>query len=170
MVMRKAPGDETGFGAYPRIHGNVRLRLELGYLAGSDDEEEGGAGESTGANRYLFLTARFNPDLVPPPELEELPEVPEPGSDGDEEATTQPAAETKLERIDQENQRKLDEYDQKLQDGRDKVKELNDRFADWYYVISDSVYEKIRLRRLDVVQLIEPSADDDETSAASVDG
>ena len=36
--------------------------------------------------------------------------------------------------------------------------ELNARFADWYYVISDSVYEKIRIKRSDVVEVTDAGA------------
>ncbi len=36
------------------------------------------------------------------------------------------------------------------------MRDLNDRFADWYYVISDAVYQKIRLQRSDVVETTEP--------------
>ena len=40
----------------------------------------------------------------------------------------------------------------KIESGKQKVKELNDRFADWYYVISDDVYRKIHLNHDDIVQ------------------
>jgi hypothetical protein len=33
-----------------------------------------------------------------------------------------------------------------------RVAELNARFADWYYVVSEDVYKKIRLGRSDIVQ------------------
>jgi len=56
------------------------------------------------------------------------------------------------ERILKENQRKLDEYKEKRQKGEDRVQELNDRFADWYYVISEDVYKKIHLSRADVLK------------------
>lgn len=56
------------------------------------------------------------------------------------------------ERIEKENQRKQEEYDKKLEAGRKRVQELNERFADWYYVISDEVYRKIHLGRADIVQ------------------
>lgn len=55
-------------------------------------------------------------------------------------------------RIEKENQRKQDEYDEKLKQAQKKVDELNARFGDWYYVISDDVYKKIHLTRADVVK------------------
>ena len=55
-------------------------------------------------------------------------------------------------RIEQENSRKLDEYQETLKKGRENVKELNLRFGDWYFVVSDDVFKKIRLGRGDVVK------------------
>ena len=49
--------------------------------------------------------------------------------------------------VEKENKRRQDEYDATVKAGQDKVKELNDRFADWYYIISDDVYKKIHLGR-----------------------
>jgi uncharacterized protein DUF4340 len=56
------------------------------------------------------------------------------------------------ERIEKENKAKQDEYDSKVAGGKKKVNELNDRFADWYYIISDATYQKIHLGRKDVVK------------------
>ncbi len=55
-------------------------------------------------------------------------------------------------RIEQENQRKLDEYQESLKKGRENVKDLNLRFGDWYFVVPDDVFKKIRLGRNDVVK------------------
>jgi hypothetical protein len=55
------------------------------------------------------------------------------------------------ERIVKENQRKRDEWNEKKRTAQGKVQELNDRFADWYYVISEDVYKKLHLGRSDVV-------------------
>lgn len=54
------------------------------------------------------------------------------------------------ERITKENQRKIDERNDKLENAKKKVDELNFRFADWYYVISEDVYKKIHLNREDI--------------------
>lgn len=61
--------------------------------------------------------------------------------------------------IEQENQRKLDEYQQTLEKGRERVKELNERFGDWYYVISNDVFEKIHLGRDQVIQEKKPEGE-----------
>jgi hypothetical protein len=54
--------------------------------------------------------------------------------------------------IQKENKRKQDSYDSAIKKGQDRVKELNERFADWYYVISDDVYKKIHLGRSEIVK------------------
>ena len=68
--------------------------------------------------------------------------------------------ELERERITKENERKQKEYDDKVKKGKEKVKELSDRFADWYYVVSDSTYQKIHLGRDDIIKKKTPPADD----------
>ena len=67
-------------------------------------------------------------------------------------AADKKAEDAERQRIETENKRKLDEYEQKLKDGKKKVGDLNARFADWYYVISDDVYRKIHLGRDDIIK------------------
>jgi hypothetical protein len=62
------------------------------------------------------------------------------------------ALEAERERIEKDNKRKQEEYQQKLTDGKKRVAELNARFSDWYYVISDDVYQKIHLGRGEIVK------------------
>lgn len=47
--------------------------------------------------------------------------------------------------IEQENQRKLDEYQAQVKKGEDTVKDLNLRFGDWYFVVNDDVFQKLRV-------------------------
>lgn len=49
--------------------------------------------------------------------------------------------------IEQENQRLQDEYNAAVEKGKKRVAELNERFGDWYYVISNDVYKQIHLSR-----------------------
>ena len=67
------------------------------------------------------------------------------------EAKAQAALEERR-RVERENRRKQDEYDDKVKAAQKRVKELNARFADWYYVVSDEEYAKIHLDRSGVVQ------------------
>lgn len=43
-------------------------------------------------------------------------------------------------------------YEEKVAKGQKKVKELNERFADWYYVISEENFLKLRLSRASLVK------------------
>lgn len=47
----------------------------------------------------------------------------------------------------------------KMESGKLKVKELNDRFADWYYVISNDSFDKLRLSRGDLIKLKDKPAE-----------
>ena len=68
--------------------------------------------------------------------------------------------------IEQANQRKLDEYKSKIDQGTEEVDELNQRFGNWYYVIANDVFQKIRLSRADLVKQVESSDDEAVSSAA----
>ena len=82
-------------------------------------------------------------------EKNDEPKKDEPAAEKKDETKADPA---EVERIQKENKRKLEEYDEKVKKGKERVKELNDRFADWYYVISNSEFEKIHLGRDQVVK------------------
>jgi hypothetical protein len=56
------------------------------------------------------------------------------------------------EKVRKENRRKLDEWEEKKKKATARVAELNARFADWYYVISDDVYKKVHLSRADIIK------------------
>lgn len=60
--------------------------------------------------------------------------------------------EKERERITKENQRKIDERNDKLKKAKEKVAELNTRFADWYYLVSDKQFKKIQLGLDDVIK------------------
>jgi hypothetical protein len=74
------------------------------------------------------------------------------GESADEKPTDLETIIAEHKRIEQENTRKLDEYQETLKKGRENVKELNLRFGDWYFVVSDDVFKKIRLGRNEVVK------------------
>ena len=136
------------------------------------------AGEVTG--RYLFVMARFNESLLEKPALEPLPDAPAEAADGkrengdkqeggdataeekpagageelakadDAEAKAQAAVEERR-RVERENRRKQEQYDEQVKAAQKRVRELNNRFADWYYVVSDAEYAKIHLDRAAIV-------------------
>jgi len=67
-------------------------------------------------------------------------------------------------RLEQENQRKLDEYEAQLKKGEQAVKDLNLRFGDWYFVVPDDVFQKVRLSSDKVIKKKEAKAEGDAAS------
>ena len=59
-------------------------------------------------------------------------------------------AERKL--IEEENKRLEEQYQESLEAGKKRVAELNGRFGDWYYVISNDVFKKIHLGRKEAIR------------------
>ena len=139
---------------------------------GAGGDAKDGKGETSG--RYLLVMARFNEGLLEKPKLDPVPDVPDEaakkesaqGKEGDKkegdaaeklkaadeaEAKAQAALEEKR-RVERENRRKQDEYDDKVKAAQKRVRELNNRFADWYYVVSNKEYAKIHLTRDAIAQ------------------
>ena len=90
------------------------------------------------------------------PAAEKKAEVVDPDAAAEAEEKAQAAKLVEAKRIREDNKRKEEEYKKKIENGEKRVKELNERFADWYYVISDSTYKKIHVGR---DQLIKKKAD-----------
>ncbi len=109
--------------------------------AGAETSDDAGSGP--GENRYLFLTASFDADALPPA-------PPRPANtdfmDRDE------ADWSDDDRSNRELQDAYDAWEADVEDGRQRADDLNRRFADWYYVISSDSFERIRLTRSDLVQ------------------
>jgi Domain of unknown function (DUF4340) len=141
-----------------------------------------GEEEKVKVHRYLFVTAQLAPSVLKEPELEPEPagpaNEPKPAEGekkaGDAEKKDAKAGEEKKddvkpldpaqaerERIKKENDRKRNEAHDKRKKAEIRVAELNARFADWYYVVSEDVYKKIRLVRSDIVK---------EASTATTEG
>lgn len=192
----QANNDVEIMGSNGEVHVDMKDGVQYILRFGKIQGEEKGSAEGK-LNRYLFVTTRFNEDLLPPPQLEEEPPAPAdvPAADAKSDAGKSPSGEqadedeqedaddaaadkkadakegetkegakdedktpvfdpkkAERERIKKENQRKMDEYRDKRKKAENKVRELNARFADWYYVISEDTYKKIHLGRADIVQ------------------
>ena len=141
-----------------RLKNGVIYSLRFGDLTGTESEVPA-FGEfdapfamdsftRTVPNRYLFITAEFDPTIIPLPELRYVPEIPE-------EADEEELARLTRERDSAEiwNQREQRRYDDALESGKRRAAELSDRFADWYYVISDDVYQNIHLTEANVFRV-----------------
>lgn len=82
-----------------------------------------------------------------------------------EKASEKPAGDKKdpaeeREQIKKNNQRKMDEFNERRKKAENKVAELNVLFADWYYVIPEDTYKKIHLSRVDLIREKTATADD----------
>lgn len=136
-----------------RLNNGVEYALRFGELI---NYESGSVGEENSANpatepgRYLFVTAHFNQAMLEPPQYDPLPELPE-GAEPSE------AHDQACEVVAKANEDKRQEYEKKIAEGKDKVNELNARFANWYYVVSDKVYQQVRLKRGDIVTGANPT-------------
>jgi hypothetical protein len=200
--------------------GSTALDFETpdeGVKEGKEGEENPAEKKGPGVNRYLFVTAKFDPNIIPQPDYLPLPGDEKPATDeakqpadekdtapqeekkpidakptsyadqkpaddkpadapmppeaaknsaGEPPAKVAPAADLtqpdknpvalptdpkKLEEarklVEKENQRKKDDYEQKVEAGKKRAEQLNARFADWFYIISDETYQKIHLGR-----------------------
>lgn len=63
----------------------------------------------------------------------------------DDKPAPKPISPEERTRITEKNKQATLDYEAKVKEGREKAKELNDRFADWYYVIDDATYRALDL-------------------------
>ena len=135
-----------------RLKDGVVYHLRFGDLTGTESEiaSEGSPDSAPvmGVNRYLFITAEFDSAIIPPPEWRAVPEIPEDGEAEELEQLTQ-----EKEVAERANQREQERYDAEIESGQKRAAELSDRFADWYYVISEDVYKKIHLTEANVFRI-----------------
>ncbi len=67
-------------------------------------------------------------------------------------ADEEKARDAERQRIEAENKRKTDDYNAAIKKGKERAKQLNDRFADWYYYISEDDYKKVHVGRAEIVK------------------
>jgi hypothetical protein len=136
-------------------------------------DKDKSAEDEVKVHRWLFVTTQLAPSILKQPELEPEPAGPEPPKDakptegkkkegeaaksGDQKPDEEKPAvvdpmQSERERIKKDNERKMNEYRDKRKKAETRVSELNARFADWYYVVSEDVYKKIHLVRSDIVK------------------
>lgn len=146
-----------------------------------DDPEKKDEGDKSKSglkkSRYLFVTVQFDPELLGPKPEEptkpeepgEAPPAPEPRAEDAPLDATAPdnvgpyaeylakkqaydAALAKYEADKQKFETESKTYADKVEEAEKKVKELNHRFADWYYVISAEFFENLRQGRKTLVK------------------
>jgi hypothetical protein len=126
--------------SYTLRFGEVLYGTGEAISAGSESnlDEESGPSE----NRYLFITAKFDPSILkePPKPLNAAFEKKE------EKDWTE--ADRKNKQLEEEHEKWQKDFDE----GKALAEELNQRFADWYYVIAADIFDKIHLKRSDLIK------------------
>ncbi len=118
-----------------------------------NDETKDQSGEGTTESRYVMVTVSFDPTLIPEPKIEATSKVAE-GELPDNVLAPDPndaeAADAAKEAEEKAEQAKKD-HEKKLADGKERVQELTDRFAAWYYVTPGDSFRSINLDRAALV-------------------
>jgi hypothetical protein len=113
-----------------------------------------------------FIPPSPPPSLTPPPPPSaqginsEESNSSAPSNGEDNFAKEKADRDAEIARIKAANAQKQMEYQGKVSKAKTRVKELNENLAGWYYVISNEVYEKIRLDRSDFVMAKEKEEGD----------
>jgi hypothetical protein len=107
-----------------------------------EEGEKGDEDRGPGENRYLFITADFDPRTLP-----------EPRKPSDTSFLQKAESEwTDADRDQKELFDAHEEWKTEVGEGREKAEELNRRFARWYYVIPADDFEKLRVSRKDLLK------------------
>ncbi len=137
-------------------------------------------------SRYLFVQTQFDPEsLGPKPEAPQPPEAPADEANADAPKSDPPAdanaSENDPNKVDpkkahaaamavyeadlKKHEGDLKAYEEKVKAGEKLVKDLNRRFADWYYVISGDSFENLRQGRKTLVKEKAAAAENPADSA-----
>ena len=128
---------------YTLRFGEVIYGRDEDVSAGSEEEDtEAAASSGPAENRYLFVTAEFQPARFP-----------EPRRPANRDYQDKPSDElTDEDRENRDLARAWDRWEDDVEKGRELEETLTRRFADWYYVISQDSFENIRKTRDDLVR------------------
>jgi hypothetical protein len=124
---------------YTLRFGEVVFGQGLAVTAGAGGGAQAG---ETGENRYLMITASFDPSLFPEPAKPTTMSF----KDKPDSALT----------LDERKQKDVNDvhtrWVARIEGGQKRAELLNARFAKWYYVISAESFDTLRLRRADLVR------------------
>ena len=162
------------------VAGMESLNAESGDTESNGSAEGAEDSAAMNLNRYLVVTARVWDEKVPQPEpqpeaaAEAAPEAgPAAVAEGDQnegpdteegqeiaDSEADGGSEDDAEQEQSEADKEREEQQKKRDEAETKVRELNARFANWYYVISEDVYRKIHLGREDIIKAKEGTKDE----------
>jgi hypothetical protein len=150
----------------------------------ADEKADDGALKTS---RYLFVTVTFDPSFIgDPPQKPAEPKKPaglKEKTDNEKKEETKPADQDKKEDKAKAEEKpspeaeyeiamkkyqselktyekQLKEYDEKVVKGNELVQQLNERFANWYYVISANSFETLRMSRKALIEPVEKPKED----------
>lgn len=126
--------------SYTLRFGEVVYGSGLAVTAGVD-MDSGEEQSSAAQNRYLFITTDFDETAFPEPKRPA----------GTDFLKKPDSLWTDEDRDNKALQDTHDRWQRDVENGRHISEQLNARFADWYYVISANSFEKLRLKRQDLV-------------------
>ncbi len=139
--------------------GELRCKTDLGFsyilrfgevAYGSGEELTAGtvttentnpAAAKAAENRYLFVTVEFDPAFLKEPKKPSNMNF-----EGKPDSLL-----TDEDKTNRDLQSHYDAWNRLSENGRQRAQELNARFADWYYVIPAASFDKLHLKRKDVV-------------------
>jgi hypothetical protein len=151
---------------YTLRFGEVSFATGEELSAGGENEsasaegEEAKKPETAKESRYLFVTAEFDPNLIPAPKPDAPslnPTIPDKPFARDKD---DPAVKSRVKADADREARKKADYDKKIADGQARAKELTDRFAAWYYLVPGDAFHSVELDRASLIREKPPTTPD----------
>jgi uncharacterized phage infection (PIP) family protein YhgE len=147
-------GDSRYIYAFARVNESLLAPPELAPVPSVSPQGSKGPEGGKGPIAKPGSPPDFTPPTVPPQATPPPPPAKPKGAnkktDTDqsaEKAKKDAEKEARIAQIQASNARIQSEYNGKISSARQRAKEINENLAGWYYVISNDVYEKIRLER-----------------------
>lgn len=126
---------------YTLRFGEIVFGTGLAVTAGTEDDKTEDEDSDSGENRYLFITTEFDGSIFPEPKPPKNTDF-------------QTKADSLWTDADRKNKQLFDKHEEwkkKVEKGQKLSDDLNNRFANWYYVISAGSFDKIHVKRRDLI-------------------
>jgi hypothetical protein len=119
--------------------GEIMYGAGSSLTAGSDDSAAAPSSGGT-ANRYLFVTASYDPSFAKEPLR----------PTGNDWRTKPDSLMSEAEKANKKVGIEHDRWQRQTEGAKQKANDLNTRFSDWYYVVSEDSFSKIHVKRSDL--------------------
>ena len=141
----------------------VDTRDGIRYTIRFGDVRDAEAAADLKLDRYMMVTTSVNEAMFPMPEMGAVQDSPAPAGDApapndaptpDASAEQDNAADSgddEQRRAEAAYRRAVEERKSRLAAAQRRVDELNQRFGDWYYVVSEASYRAVRLDRSELI-------------------